>query len=276
MVAMLAFAGNSILGRLALVAGEAGAGGFVLIRLLSGAVTLALLAALQGKALRGDWRSATALLGYAALFSYAYLALPAGTGAMILFAMVQTTMVGAGLRRGETLSPVQWAGLILSLVALGWLLSPGLEAPHPLGAAAMAGSGICWGTYSLLGRTPTDPTAATAGNFARAAALAAVLALPVFLLSPEAMPTPRGVGLAIASGALMSGLGYAIWYAALRDLSATRAGIAQLTVPMLAAAGGIVFLAEPITVRFVLASVAILAGVAVATLRRKQPAQASS
>lgn len=267
---MTAFAANSVLGRLALVEQEAGAGGFVLIRLFSGALMLGLIVLLQGKTLSGNWRSALALLGYAGFFSYAYIALPAGTGALILFALVQITMVGAGRLQGERLTRLQWTGVIMAASALAWMLSPGLDAPAPLAALSMAIAGVSWGLYSLYGRTGDDPTAATAGNFVRACLLAACIALPVLMIAPEPLPTSRGVLLAILSGAGASGLGYVIWYAALKGLSSTRAGVAQLTVPVLTAAAGIALLAEPLTPRFILASLAILGGVAIATLTHRR------
>ncbi|MEO0994520.1 MAG: DMT family transporter [Pseudomonadota bacterium] len=263
---MVAFAANSVLGRLALVEQEAGAGGFALIRLVSGAVALGLILLVMRKPPSGDWRSGAALLGYAAFFSYAYIALPAGTGALILFAFVQITMVGAGLLSGERLTPMQWLGLSVAIAALAWLLSPGLEAPSPVAALSMAMAGVSWGFYSLYGRRKGDPTAATAGNFIRASILAAGLAIPAFIIAPEPMPTSTGVALAILSGAGTSGLGYIIWYTALKGLSSTKAGIAQLTVPALAAAGGVLLLSEPLTTRFILASLLILGGVGLATL----------
>lgn len=270
---MVAFAANSVLGRLGLIEGDIDAGLFAVIRLFSGAIMLTLIVAIRRQTPSGTWRGGLALLTYAAFFSYAYIALPAGTGAVILFAVVQITMLGYGLYRGERLGAVQWAGVAIAMAALVWLVSPGLGAPHPIGALAMAIAGIGWGVYSLLGRLAGDPTRMTAGNFIRAA----IIALPLFLMSPifsaisplfTASQTvgTYGVVLAIISGAVTSGLGYAVWYTALKDLTATRASVAQLTVPAIAALGGVLFLAEPITVRFTLASLAILGGVALTTL----------
>ena len=272
-LAMIAFAANSVIGRLGLVEGGIGAGSFAMIRLASGALVLALIVGPVRSLAAGSWQAALALLAYAAFFSYAYLALPAGTGALILFAMVQITMVGAGLVAGERLGTLQWSGMAMAGLALIWLLSPGLDTPPLLAASAMAISGIGWGLYSLMGRAGTgsenDPTQRTAGNFLRASVLAA-LCLPVALLAyPEPVPHTKGILLAILSGAVTSGLGYVIWYMALRDLAATKAGIAQLTVPAIAALGGILFLYEPISIRFVLASVLILAGVGIATMTGK-------
>lgn len=265
-LAMIAFAANSVLGRLGLVETEIGAGSFAFIRLVSGAVILAGICALRSKRLSGSLRGGLSLFAYAALFSYAYIALPAGMGAIILFAMVQMTMLGWGLSRGETLSAAQWLGFVIAVAALLWLVSPSLEAPPLWAATAMAAAGISWGVYSLLGRGAPDPTGATAGNFLWASALALPILGIAVLFVPEPMPPADGIALAIASGAITSGLGYVIWYQALKSLSATRAGIAQLSVPALAAAGGVLFLAEPVTLRFALSTAAILGGVALAVL----------
>jgi len=269
-LAMIAFAANSVLGRLGLVDGGIGAGSFALIRLVSGALALSMIAGPTRSLRAGSWTGAFALFTYAAFFSYAYLALSAGTGALILFAVVQITMVGAGLLAGERLSPLQWAGMFIALLALVWLLSPGIDTPPLLAAGAMAIAGVGWGGYSLIGRQATgadnDPTRRTAGNFLRASLVAALCLPLVFLIHPEPMPEHYGVLLAILSGAITSGLGYAIWYSALRSLEATKAGIAQLTVPALAALGGVLFLSEPVSFRFALSSGLILAGVGVATL----------
>lgn len=269
-LAMVAFAANSVLGRLGLVGGDIGAGTFAFVRLVSGAITLALIVGPVKTLKAGSWKGAVALFVYAAFFSYAYIALPSGTGALLLFAMVQLTMLGAGLLAGERFTRLQWTGLVAALVALVWLLSPGLEAPPLLGAITMLVAGLGWGVYSLLGRTALHPpTQSTAGNFARASLIGAVCLLPLILIvQPEPTPGLHGLALAVISGAITSGLGYAIWYLALKSLTATRAGVAQLTVPVIAALGGILFLQEPLTARFALASTFILAGVALATLTR--------
>ena len=266
-LAMIAFAANSVIGRLGLIGGDIGAGSFAMIRLLSGAVTLMVL--VRPNLFRaGSWASGAALFIYAAFFSYAYITLPAGTGALILFALVQITMLGAGLLAGERLSGLQWSGAAIAIGALIWLLSPGLSAPHPLGATAMAIAGIAWGAYSLFGRAAGDPGTNTAGNFIRASIIGAAL-LPIALtLNPEPAPGAPGIFWAIISGALTSGLGYVIWYAALKNLTATRAGIAQLSVPAIAALGGILFLSEPVTARYFWSGALILGGVALATLTR--------
>lgn len=263
---MVAFAANSVLGRLGLVGTDIGAGSFALIRLISGAFILLLICRLQSRRVTGSWAGGGALLAYATLFSYAYIALSAGMGAIILFAMVQLTMLGWGMVQGERLSPLQWTGFVIAIAALVWLVSPGLEAPPVLAAASMLFAGVGWGAYSLLGRGAADPTAATTGNFVRAS----VLAIPVLTLAlwfaPEPLPPADGVAIAIVSGAVTSGLGYVIWYAVVNQLSASRAGIAQLSVPAIAAIGGVLFLSEPITLRFTLSTLAILAGVGLAVL----------
>lgn len=271
-LAMAAFAANSVLARLAMASAEAGPWWFTLLRLVSGALMLAIIVSPTRAIRAGSWISAGALLAYAAFFSLAYLTLAAGTGALILFALVQFTMIGWGLFSGERLSAPRWAGLALAIAGLFWLLLPGLEAPAPLGAGLMAAAGIGWGVYSLRGRGQGQPTLLTAGNFVRASLLALAIALPAIAVSGEALPSLKGVGYALASGAVTSGLGYAIWYTALRGLSASLAAIAQLTVPALAALGGVVFLREPLTVRFVIATGLILGGVALASLvRRRTP-----
>jgi drug/metabolite transporter (DMT)-like permease len=265
-LAMIAFAANSVLGRLGLVETEIGAGSFALIRLISGAVMLAAICLLQSKRFAGSLAGGLSLVTYAACFAFAYLALPAGMGAIILFAMVQMTMLGWGLFRDERLSTLQWSGFAVAVIALVWLVSPSLEAPPLWAAGLMALAGIAWGGYSLIGRTKQDATATTAGNFI----LASVLAVPLFvagqLISAEPLPPIDGILIAVLSGALTSGVGYVIWYHVVKDLTATRAGIAQLSVPAIAAIGGVLFLAEPITIRFAIATTAILGGVAIAVL----------
>ena len=265
---MVAFAANSVLGRLGLIETEIGAGSFALIRLVSGAVVLALICAVQHKPASGSWSGGAALLIYAGFFSYAYIALSAGMGAIILFALVQITMLSWGAIQGERLSRLQWGGFLLAVAALIWLVSPSLEAPPLWAAGAMALAGIGWGAYSLLGRRVADPTAATSGNFMRASLLGIPTLGAILVLSPEPIPPVDGVLIAVLSGAVTSGLGYVIWYQVVKQLSASRAGIAQLTVPAIAALGGVVFLSEPITIRFALSTLAILGGVGLAVLTR--------
>jgi len=271
-LAMTAFAANSVLARLAMATGEAGPWTFTLIRILSGAAVLGLIASPVRAIRSGSWASGAALFVYAAAFSIAYLTLATGTGALILFALVQITMIGWALVSGERLSVARWAGFMLAITGLVWLLLPGLEAPPLEGAALMAAAGVAWGIYSLRGRGQGQPTAQTAGNFLRAGVIVLALSLPAFMLAGEATPSWAGIGYALASGAITSGLGYAIWYAALRELTASLAGIAQLSVPAIAAAGGMVFLAEPLTIRFAIATALILGGVGIASLSRRKAA----
>lgn len=263
---MIAFAANSVLGRLGLIGTDIGAGSFALIRVISGAAVLLLICTLQSKRVTGTWAGGIALLAYAAFFSYAYIALSAGMGAIILFALVQLTMLGWGLFQGERLSTLQWAGFVVAIAALVWLVSPSIEAPSLVASAAMAIAGLGWGAYSLLGRGVSDPTAATAGNFLRASALGLPILALAISFAPEPLPPTDGILIAVVSGAVTSGLGYVIWYSVVKQLSASRAGIAQLSVPAIAAIGGVLFLSEPITLRFALSTLAILGGVGLAVL----------
>lgn len=211
----------------------------------------------------GNWPSAFALFAYAAGFSLAYVSLSAGTGALLLFGSVQATMIGYGLWRGERLSSAQWFGLLLAAGGIIGLLLPGLAAPPLLGAAFMIAAGIAWGVYSLRGRSGGDPTAVTAGNFIRTVPITLVLALAML---PRLHIDTSGTLYAIASGALASGVGYAIWYTALPQLRATIAATVQLSVPVIAALGGVLLLGEQFTLRLVFASIAILSGIALVIL----------
>ena len=272
-LAMIAFAANSILARLALTGGDIGPWSFTAIRFISGAVCLALIIGPMKTLRQGSWNAAFALLLYGIFFSYAYLLLSAGTGALILFAVVQITMIGGGLLAGERLRTLQWLGLALAMGGLVYLMLPSVAPPSPIGAIMMSLSGLGWGLYSLMGRGKGNPTALTAGNFLRAAIICAVITLPVLLILPETSIGPKGIGLALLSGIMTSGIGYVIWYMALKHLTATRAGIAQLTVPFFAAIGGMLFIAEPFTLRFFIAMCLTLLGVALATLSsNKKPA----
>jgi len=272
-LAMIAFAANSILARLALTGGDIGPWSFTAIRFISGAVCLALIIGPMKTLRQGSWNAAFALLLYGIFFSYAYLLLSAGTGALILFAVVQITMIGGGLLAGERLRTLQWLGLALAMGGLVYLMLPSVAPPSPIGAIMMSLSGLGWGLYSLIGRGKGNPTALTAGNFLRAAIICAVITLPVLLILPETSIGPKGIGLALLSGIMTSGIGYVIWYMALKHLTATRAGIAQLTVPFIAAIGGMLFIAEPFTLRFFIAMCLTLLGVALATLSsNKKPA----
>jgi drug/metabolite transporter (DMT)-like permease len=260
-VAMLAFAGNSLLCRLALKSGSIDAASFTAVRLLSGALVLALIVRLRSGALStsGDWPSALALFVYAAGFSAAYLQLSTATGALLLFGAVQVTMITFGLWHGERLRALQWLGLAAACAGLVEMLLPGLSSPPLLGSLLMVSAGVAWGVYSLRGRGKGDATAVTAGNFWRAAMLALLLSLCTL---GSAHVESSGLLLAGASGAVASGLGYAIWYTALRSLSPTTAASIQLTVPAIAAMGAVLFLGEAVTLRLFITSVVILGGVA--------------
>jgi drug/metabolite transporter (DMT)-like permease len=296
--AMLAFAGNSLLCRLALRGSSIDAASFTTLRLLSGALVLALIVQLRsggmaptplathsappprggtffpGAALRenlsrsGDWPSALALFVYAAGFSWAYLQLSAATGALLLFGAVQVTMIAFGLWRGERLKALQWAGLLSACVGLVEMLLPGLAAP-PLGASLlMVSAGVAWGVYSLRGRGRGDATSTTAGNFWRASLLAVALSVAA---RGSVQVQASGALYALASGALASGLGYSIWYTALRSLSPSTAASIQLTVPALAAMGAVLFLGESVTLRLFIASLVILGGVGLVIFGKPRP-----
>jgi drug/metabolite transporter (DMT)-like permease len=267
-VTLVAFAANSLLCRMALAPDLIDPVAFTAIRLGSGVAVLLPLSALisqprpPGES-AGSWRSSIALFLYAMAFSLAYVSLETGMGALILFGSVQATMIGVALWRGERPKLQEWLGLAIAMGGLVYLVSPGITSPDPVGALLMIASGAGWGIYSLRGQGRPAPLAATAGNFARTLPFAI---LGVGVAWGTLHTTPRGVALAVVSGSLTSGLGYVIWYLALRGLTATRAAIVQLAVPVIAAAGGIVVLAEEPTVRLGVASVLILGGVGAAVL----------
>nr|WKF60153.1 hypothetical protein HUO10_004665 [Paraburkholderia busanensis] len=269
---MLAFAANSLLCRLALLRGEIDPVSFAGIRLISGAIMLAVIVRFKSRSHvpnRADWFAAVMLFVYVAFFSFAYLTLSAGTGALILFGAVQLTMLSVGLRSGEQFGGIAWLGLALAIAGLVYLVLPGIAAPPLVGAALMAVAGVAWGVYSLRGRKVADPLASTAGNFVRAAPLVLLMSA-VFIAGGRAHATETGVALAIASGALTSGIGYVIWYAALSRLTAMRAATVQLSVPLIAACGGVAFLSEAITPRLVVASAAILGGIAMVLIGKSR------
>ena len=268
LLAMIAFAGNSLLCRLALKSTGIDAASFTSIRIAAGAIALWAIVRMRGGAREaaGSWPSAFWLFAYAAGFSFAYVTLSAATGALLLFGAVQATMIGYGLWKGERLRGVQVAGLGVAFAGLAGLLLPGLSAPPALGAALMLFAGFSWGVYSLRGRAAGDPTRVTAGNFLRAVPFALLVSLA---MSSRASVDGPGVLYAMASGALASGVGYAIWYTALRALKATSAATVQLSVPVIAALGGIAFLGEPITPRLIACSAAILGGVALVIVTRQ-------
>lgn len=271
-LAMIAFAGNSLLTRAALASGAIDAASFTAIRVVSGAVALAILLAITQSTVAwrkppGTWPSALALLFYAMAFSFAYLRLGAATGSLVLFASVQATMIVWGMLRRDRPTMREMAGLAIAFVAFIWLVLPGLGTPDAIGFALMIAAGIAWGVYSLRGRGRDTPIAATAGNFARAALICApLLASPAF----GGHATASGVGLAMVSGVVTSGFGYALWYRALPALSTTQAAVVQLTVPVIAALGAVVVLSEALTARLAIASALILGGVALAIIRRKR------
>ena len=265
--AMLAFAGNSLLCRVALRDTSIDAASFTSIRLASGALVLWVLLRSRGKQplAAGSWPMAAMLFTYAVCFSFAYRDLTAATGALLLFGAGQLTMTGYGLFTGERLAGLRLVGVMVAVAGLVWLLLPGLSAPPVVAAGLMLAAGLAWGIYSLLGRGTGDATAATGGNFIRAVPFAAVLSLAA---ASQSSPDPTGLMYAVASGAVTSGLGYVLWYAALPALTATSAATIQLCVPAIAALGGAVLLAEPITARLLIASAAILGGIAL-TIRKK-------
>ena len=271
LLAMLAFAGNSLLCRAAFHATRIDAASFTSIRVVAGAIALWLIVRVRsGKGQTGgSWASALALFAYAATFSFAYVSLTAATGALLLFGAVQATMIGVGLWRGERLRRWQLLGLACAIGGLVGLLLPGLSAPPPHGAALMLAAGVAWGVYSLRGRGSGDPLRVTAGNFLRAVPFAAALSLA--MLSSSSFDA-AGAALAVASGAITSGIGYAIWYTALPGLKAASAATVQLSVPLIAALGGIALLGEPPTLRLLLASVAILGGIALVIVEKRAPA----
>ncbi|WP_189408455.1 DMT family transporter [Alteromonas halophila] len=262
-LAMMAFAGNSLLCRMALTQTTVSPGVFTEVRLVSGAVTLLLLALLRRQpALKsGSWTGALALFIYAAGFSYAYVGLSTGTGALLLFGAVQLTMMTAGIMNKESFAPPQLLGIVLAILGLVILLLPGVSAPEPGPALLMIVAGIAWGVYSLLGQRAFSGLAVTTGNFLRTLPMVILLGL-VLVAVDEPGWDREGVLLAIASGTLASALGYAIWYLVLPSLTASIAATLQLSVPVIAAIAGWAFLSEPISVRMLVASITVLGGIA--------------
>lgn len=264
-LALIAFAANSIFARLALGDLSIDPASYTTVRLMTGAATLWLIASFrEGNkpvSYDRDWTSAAMLFLYATTFSFAYISLTTGTGALILFAAVQITMIAAGLYAGERPSALHWVGLLIAIGGLVYLVSPGVAAPSALGSLLMGTAGVAWGVYSILGRGVTNPVHATAKNFLRSVPL--TLLVLIFWSSSIALTT-EGFLWAALSGSITSAVGYVIWYAALRGLSATLAATVQLSVPAIAALGGTVFLSEQITLRLILAGAVILAGVGLA------------
>ena len=284
LAAMIAFAGNSLLCRAALRQTGIDAASFTFIRLFSGALVLWLITEFRRRVVlertfdpspvtrhsslqqAGTWLSALALFAYAAAFSFAYNSLSAGTGALLLFGAVQATMILWGLRQGDRFHARQLIGLALAAGGLVLLVFPGLSAPSLGGSALMLGAGVAWGVYSLRGKGEKNPISATAGNFLRAVPFAALLSITLF---PWARVDRAGLVYSILSGAIASGLGYVIWYSALPSLKAASAATVQLSVPVLAATGGILLLGEPLTVRFLLAAGAVLGGIALVVIEKR-------
>ena len=265
---MIAFAGNSLLCRAALKHTAIDAASFTTIRLISGAMMLWLIVRISRRAQlgSGNWLSAFALFVYAAFLSYAYAGLTTAMGALLLFGAVQATMIGHGIRAGERLLKLQLLGLVIALAGLVGLLLPGLSAPPLFSSILMLASGVAWGVYSLRGKGAGDPTRVTAGNFLRAVPIAVALSL---LMYQHTSLDSTGFCYAVASGALTSGVGYSIWYTVLPALKAAKAATVQLSVPVIAAMGGIIFLGEPLTLRLLLSSVAILGGIALVILEKQ-------
>jgi drug/metabolite transporter (DMT)-like permease len=264
--ALLAFAANSILCRMALRASHIDPASFTSVRLIAGALTLWVLVRLAGKASAhaGSWASAFALLAYAIAFSFAYLALTAGTGALLLFGAVQVIMIAAGFFGGERIDRTIALGWLLAVGGLILLLRPGFAAPPPLQAASMLLAGVAGGIYSLKGRGSQDALADTAGNFVRAVPGAVLISA---ILARQRFADAEGLLLAALSGSIASGLGYAAWYTALPRLGAIAAANAQLAVPVIAALAGVLLFDEPITLRLALSSVLVLGGTALAVRR---------
>ncbi len=268
-LAMLAFAGNSILCRLALRDDAIDPSSFTSIRLVSGAIALLIIFSVtrRGDSLRshGSWVSSAVLFLYAICFSYAYITLSAGTGALILFGCVQGTMIASGLWSGDRPGVFEWLGWSLAFAGLIWLVLPGVEAPPAAGAMLMALAGIAWGVYSIRGRAESDALASTASNFILSIVM--VAALTMMSISSADITSP-GLALAIVSGALTSGVGYVLWYAVLNFLSAMQAALIQLSVPVIATAGGVILLAEPLSLRLLVSSALVLGGISLALTRK--------
>jgi drug/metabolite transporter (DMT)-like permease len=274
--ALICFAANSLLTRGALGHALLDAPTFTIIRLATGAAMLAVLLRARGTppVQRGTWTSAVALAGYAVAFTLAYTRIGAGVGALLLFGAVQVTMIATGLARGERPLIRDWVGLLLAASGLAWLTLPGASAPDLTGAALMVIAGASWGAYSIVGRGSRDPLAATAGNFWRATILGIAALAPVALFSNAHAITWGGVLLAAASGAIASGVGYTFWYSALTRLTAWRAALVQLTVPVMTALAAIVILAEPFTNRLLVATALVSSGVALTLVRPRDTRRA--
>ena len=270
-ITLIAFAANSLLCRMALGGHLIDPVSFTTIRLVSGALALIFISRLFGESktgqkTKGSWGSGFALFAYAAAFSLAYVSLNTGMGALILFGSVQITMIVAALKSGENLTPAQWLGSATAIGGLIYLVLPGISAPNPLGALLMCVSGIAWGIYSIRGKSASAPIAMTAGNFARSAPMAIIASAIAF---SAVHLEQSGILLALISGVITSGMGYVLWYKALRSLTTTQASVVQLMVPVLAAFGGAAFLSEQVSARLIAASALILGGVALTVINHK-------
>jgi drug/metabolite transporter (DMT)-like permease len=273
LLALVAFASNSLLTRLALGSGQLDAASFTAIRLASGALMLVMLVLAQARSWRplrgGGVAGPLALFVYAAPFSFAYLRIGAAVGALVLFGVVQLTMIAYGIARGERPTLLVWLGLALAAAGLLVLTLPAVARPDPLGVTLMAVAGVAWAVYTLVGRGTTDPLAANARSFVWSTPLAMLL---VALARGPVEATARGILLALVSGAVASALGYAVWYRALPRLSVTQAAVAQLSVPVIAAGGAVLTLRETLSVRLIVAGILVLAGVALALSARARRA----
>ncbi len=273
--ALTSFAFNSILCRFALGLNLIDAASFTTVRLVSGAVALLIIFAIFGKrkaaSRKGNWLSAFFLFAYAVCFSFAYNELTTGMGALILFGCVQATMIIFALFKGERPGLLEWLGLFVAVGGLVYLVSPGLTAPPIFSSILMALAGIAWGFYTLRGKGSLDPLADTTGNFIRAVPFVMISVLP-FL--GEVHFSRQGILFAVLSGAIASGIGYAVWYAALRFHTATRAAVLQLSVPVLAAIGGVLLVSETVSMRLFISAVLIIGGIGAAILGRKKEARA--
>lgn len=279
-LALVAFAANSVLCRLALASGEIDPSGFTIVRLVSGAVTLILILLIREKRdgrsatkllAKGSWLGSFALFIYALGFSYAYVQLDTGSGALVLFGSVQLSMIAFGLYKGERFNKYQWSGLLLALVGLVYLLWPSISTPSMMGAALMMLAGLAWGVYSILGKSSTDALTDTACNFLRSTVFVVLLLALTFSQLTFSL---YGLALAVASGAFASGVGYAVWYSVLPKLTSMHAAVAQLSVPIIAALGGVVLVNEALTLHLSLASVMVLGGVLI-VIKLKSPVSQS-
>ncbi|MFT7484511.1 MAG: drug/metabolite transporter (DMT)-like permease [Candidatus Paceibacteria bacterium] len=265
-LALFAFAGNSVLCRLALGDGAIDAASFTIVRLLSGAIVLSLLCRMRStsaRETRGGWTSACVLCIYAIAFSFAYTTLQTGVGALILFGTVQLTMLTVAVAGGERISLGEWVGVSVALSGFAYLVLPGASAPPVMGSMLMALAGIGWGSYTLLGRGSSDPMGDNARTFVHSLPILALLA--VVRIGQEHYSAP-GIAYAVTSGAIASGVGYTLWYSALRGLSTTTAAVVQLSVPIIAAGGGVLFMNESISPRLALSAGLILGGIGWVTL----------